>query len=134
MNIAAFDPGISTGFAIVSCDGLVIDYGTIRQLHTFEKKKQLAEILDAHRVQVIVFEKYIGRTDADVETLGAIHNILEYATTHGISIIEQRPLDRKPFEAEAQNLIPAGVQLRKHCIDALAHALRYVEVQRRMAA
>jgi len=122
MRVCGIDPGRTTGLVVCDVSGVVIQALDVRD------RESLVEFLTTHNPDVLVVEDFLGSgpRSADaiytLKMLGFIEGCSHYL---GMFHVMQPPQWRRAFLDKAQLVFPYHKQ--RHCKDALAHVLAYLD-------
>lgn len=122
-TVLAIDPGMTTGLALVSFQGVLL-HVTTDNFKTFEG---VAHYILDNTIDVVVIEDFIGagpRTKEAIFVLKLIGKIEGVCYTQGIPVVMQNPQVRKPYMLMVRNNLKKAIS--KHEEDAYAHALAYL--------
>ena len=130
MIVSAFDPGVTTGYALATFDerydGNVVPFRLIdaKPVIMIEELHLLVDQED----DVRIVEDFVGaghRTPEAIHTLKLV-GYLQHTPNHAGIVVVQSPQRRKAFVSKAIELInDKGLAPSKHAADALAHILYY---------
>ena len=124
MKIVAIDPGIHTGVAVVD------EHGSIERTFMTTDQTEVYELI-AGLIEtecMVVIEDFVGagpRSTEIIFTLKLIGSIAGICYCCNLPLTIQVPQHRLPFVSEATRRVEKTTS--KHAIDALAHALAYIE-------
>ncbi len=124
MNLLAFDPGKTTGVAVIA-----IETGKI--LHWTQSRDLLDLWHNASpKADLVVAEAYVGsgpRDEFSVLTIERIGQIKLLCRMSNKKLVMRTNQQRRAFLRQATDLLPKATQ-NKHAVDALAHAMAYRRV------
>lgn len=139
MKILAFDPGETTGWALVSLTLAepIRDRVVVPITGTLELWRGVYDLIDKHAPDFIVVEIFrlfphrlraqIGSTFPTVKVIGVIEYI---ADGFGISVVLQEPSDRLQVKGWwSTNYLPKSMRITSHERSALQHALLFLRRQ-----
>lgn len=130
MRLIAVDPGLTIGVAEVRVGAR----GERNVVQTFQTDDPLAATNSICRADVVVVEDFVGggpRTKEAIHTLKVCGFVEWYARLLGVTVVLRQPQFRLHKVTEATALVGPGAP---HAVDALAHALSYLDLQRYSSA
>ena len=136
MFIAAYDPGITTGYARVAVnerrDSNVAPFSIFRA-EPLLLKPQIDQTLASYEDDVRIVEDFVGsghRTPEAIHTLKLVGYLQHTPNPWGTTVV-QAPQRRKAFVSEAARLMEeGGFPESRHAADALAHILYYLYIHK----
>lgn len=137
MRILAFDPGVTTGYAIVDVvDGIaiVVDAGQFPDYsEVYDLVQNLARYnIDENKAVQLVYEKFqVGNIAVNTKALEVIGAIGIVASIFNVPIKGQPPQRRKPILDRFPHLklsAPKGDHSVSHWWDASLHALTHAYI------
>lgn len=127
---AVFDPGDTTGFAVLDFSGDLLAYGVAVDFFGEPDAKQLKMLLSRYTLQAMVIEKFRGRGGGSQKTQRRIEWLTWLAGQRKLVIVQQEPSQRMAFQADAHGKLPRDLEeihrLRIHVVEAVAHGLAYL--------
>ena len=137
MIVAAFDPGKTTGYAVLdTTTQTVLEAGPLVDLFNDEAEQdRLFSLLHELQPQVVVCENYLGSGPRNPDNQNAIQLIgfvkaAARSYLPGVTFRLQNPGSRKSWLKNASRALFGTETYNKaqsHPIDALAHAIRYAK-------
>lgn len=125
-----FDPGDTTGFAVLDFDGDLLAYGVAVDFFGEPDAKQLKLFLGQYTLQAVVIEKFRGRGGGSQKTQRRIEWLTWIAGQRNLTVVLQDPAQRMAFQADAHDKLPRDLgevhRLRIHVVEAIAHGLAYL--------
>ena len=124
MRLAAFDPGGTTGVAIIDLDSSQLVW-----CGQFKTPPYQSLVDHVSHAGIIVCESFAGNTanpdhQATVRLIGFLEGLCEL---RGLPFVLQVPSTRYPFRETARRML---TEYHVHAADALAHGLAYMNLRK----
>ena len=139
MIFAGFDPGLTTGVCVLGEDRTYREGGVFGGWCVEDVRKWYHFTCIQFSVQqpedlVVGIEDYVGGGARDKEAIHCLKLVgflTGFFQVEGCFVRVQPPQSRRAFLVEAEPLVPKTQPMRKHVVDACAHALlaRYKVVE-----
>lgn len=125
MKVIGFDPGETTGFAILDQDGELLDFG---QLKSMEALIEHLDRLDPTQFKQVIIEAYrilpgkqMMHTGRPVVTEQIVGMIKAWAIRKKVGVTTYWSSD-KPIQQKHSGVKPTGAHSKSHWVDAYNHA------------
>lgn len=139
-TILCLDPGITTGWALITTRGRIVDYGQFKAVPLMsgpetgdqddDRHKFLQQLSGLKIPSVVVMEDFIGsgRRDPHMNnTMKLVGYFLALAHNRFIPTQLQVPQARRPFLVQAEKALSLSkTGAKRHAVDALAHGFKYL--------
>ena len=140
MLVLGIDPGVTVGWALVeSEEHTIVAAGQFYFPNMYkagapcmgtDPGAEFVRVFEDGCPDYVAIEDFIGsgpRTKAMTQTMNAVGYLVCLAHTYGVPVKLQVPQTRRPYLAEAEEILGAKKRgSKRHSVDAAGHALAYI--------